>query len=83
MMIRTQIRLSKDEYEAAKQEARRLGTCPTLPILLRRTMHGHLRRSLPAARLRQAGRHTTNPCIPANTPAVFRGLRPCTCPRLD
>lgn len=29
MMIRTQIRLSKDEYEAAKQEARRLGACRT------------------------------------------------------
>ena len=41
-MIRTQISLSEDDYEAAKQEARRLGI--SLAELLRRS----LRASLPA-----------------------------------
>lgn len=41
-MIRTQISLSKEEYDAAKREARRLGI--SLAELLRRS----LRRMLPA-----------------------------------
>ena len=42
MMIRTQISLSKEEYDAAKREARRLGI--SLAELLRRS----LRNMLPA-----------------------------------
>lgn len=42
MMIRTQISLSREEYEAAKREARRLGI--SLAELLRRS----LRNMLPA-----------------------------------
>jgi hypothetical protein len=40
-MIRTQISLSKDEYEAAKREARRLGV--SLAELLRRALRNVLR----------------------------------------
>jgi len=39
-MIRTQISLSEEEYEAAKQEARRLGI--SLAELLRRSLRGVL-----------------------------------------
>jgi hypothetical protein len=39
-MIRTQISLSEEEYEAAKQEARRLGI--SLAELLRRSLRGIL-----------------------------------------
>ena len=47
--------------------------CPTLTVLLRRTIHDHLRRARPEK----------NPqWIPANTPPVFPGLRPRIWPHL-
>lgn len=50
-MIRTQISLSKDEYDAAKEESRRLGI--SLAELLRRS----LRRVLPADESKPWMRH--------------------------
>ena len=50
-----------------------LGACPTLTVLLQRTIRDHLRRARPDKNPQR---------IPANTPAVFAGLRPRIWPHL-
>jgi hypothetical protein len=52
-MIRTQISLSEEEYEAAKKEASRLGI--SLAELLRRSLRGLLRVDVSKPWMRYAG----------------------------